>query len=168
VFGNGVATMQSTITNLEPRVFKLFRDNSDYIIKLHGSIDDPSSMIFSKSDYNKYAYGSWVYTKFIDTLLLTYTIIFIGFSMTDPAISFLVEMYAERLPESRPHYIFLAGDIPETYIQITKRLRKLFVIPYSENDNHIELITLIKQLEKEVALHRRSIIAEDWKLVNES
>lgn len=146
-------------------VFRVMRDNRDYIVKLHGSIDDPDDMIFAKSDYNKNAYGNWAYTRFIETLLTTYTFVFIGFSMNDPAISFLVEMYAERFPDARPHYIFLPGDYHQSYLNVSKRLRRLFIVPYSEADNHKELVDLISELGGLAKGRRRELAADEWRLV---
>jgi NAD-dependent SIR2 family protein deacetylase len=153
------------IQSLDDDVFKIFRNELYYIIKLHGSIDEPKSMIFSKSDYNKNAYGNWAYTKFIEILLVTHTFLFIGFSMNDPAISHLVEMHAQLLPKSRPHYIFLPGEMPEKYIDIMKRLRRLFVLPYSTDNNHAALIELIKELADKAQARRRAILGEELRLL---
>lgn len=151
------------ITGLDDDAFKVFRNDLEYIIKLHGSIDNPKSIIFSKSDYNKNAYGNWAYTKFIETLLITHTFVFIGFSMSDPTISYLIDMHAQHLPKSRPHYIFLPGEMPKKYIDITKTLRRLFIVPYSDVNNHAELIELVNKLAVDAQVHRRSILSEEMK-----
>jgi hypothetical protein len=145
--------------------FKAFRDNREYIFKIHGSIDDPSSIIFSRSDYNQKAYGNWAYTKFVETMLLTHTIIFIGFSLNDPAISYILEMYAQHLPKARPHYIFLSEPVSQQYIEISKRLRRIFIIPYNNKNNHEELTSLIEDLGAQASERRREIIATEWSAI---
>lgn len=160
-FNRDASHFPQVITRIDENVFKVLRDNADYIIKVHGSIDQPDSMIFAKSDYNKSAYGNWAYSKFIETLLLSYTVLFVGFSMNDPAISYVVEMYAQNVPGARPHYMFLAGRHSDEYIQISKKLRRLFIIPYSPDDNHSELTELMENLSKRVDLRRRLLTSEN-------
>lgn len=147
----------TVISELEPDLFRLFRDDRSYIIKLHGTVDSPDKLIFAKSDYHDKAYGSWVYREFLDVMLLTHTVVFIGFSMDDPAVSLLVEMYANKYKKCRPHYIFVGGDIGERMKDISKRLRKLFIIDYDEKENHAELLAMIQNLVTKTDERRREI-----------
>jgi hypothetical protein len=147
------------ITKLDSTAFKIFRDNRSYLIKLHGTVDDPEFMIFTQSDYTRHAYVNWAYSSFIETLLTTYTVLFIGFSMNDPALSRLVEMHAHRYPLSRPHYIFTAGPIDIKVKDINKRLRKLYVMEYSPEDNHSQLIDHISELGVKAKAKRRENLA---------
>ena len=134
------------LTKIDNNIFKIFRDNHSYIIKLHGTIDDETSMVFTKSEYSEKAFGSWIYDELLRVLLLTHTFLFIGFSMNDPAISLIIEMYAQTFQNMRPHYIFLAAPVHESIVDISRRLRKLYIIPYDPQNNHLELVTHIRQL----------------------
>src|SRR5262249_44953737 len=126
----GFAThFPQVITSIDPNIFNLLKDHGGkYLIKLHGTIDDVRTLIFSRSEYIRMAFGSSVYSTFLETLLLNYTFLFIGFSMEDPAISSLMEMYALRYPRARPHYIVSATGLEKNIIEINKRLRKLIAI----------------------------------------
>ena len=150
----------TVISELEPDLFRLFRDDRDYIIKLHGTVDSPDKLIFAKSDYHDKAYGSWVYREFLDLILLTHTVVFIGFSMDDPAISLLVEMYANKYKKCRPHYIFVGGDVGERMKDVSKRLRKLFIINYDKSNDHFELLMMIKDLALKTEERRREFVAQ--------
>ncbi|WP_227646137.1 SIR2 family protein, partial [Klebsiella pneumoniae] len=88
-------------------------------------------MVFSRSQYIRLAFGNENYSLFLDSLLLNYTFLFVGFSMDDPAITSLMELYAYRYPRSRPHYIITSSNIPQNIREIHRRLRKLIVIPYN-------------------------------------
>ena len=110
--GNSSKSHHPAILNrIDGTAFKMLRDDGDYIIKLHGDINDVESIVFDTSSYQKNAYGNTYYKELLNSLLLTHTFLFIGFSMADPAISLFVEMYAHRFPDSRPHYILVAGKI---------------------------------------------------------
>ena len=145
------------LKRLDSASLHAFRDTDEYIIKIHGSIDDLGSMIFTKKDYTDKAYGNWAYSKFIETLLLTHTVIFVGFSLSDPAISQIIESYAHHLPQARPHYIFLAGNQSETFVQINKDLRRIFIVPYRRTSDHSELTKLFEKIVSEVDARRREL-----------
>lgn len=57
------------LKRLDSNALHAFRDSDEYIIKIHGSIDDLGSMIFTKKEYSDKAYGNWAYSKFIETIL---------------------------------------------------------------------------------------------------
>ncbi|MBV8523085.1 MAG: SIR2 family protein, partial [Acetobacteraceae bacterium] len=151
----------STLTVIDENVFKSLKDHSrKYIIKIHGTVDNPNSLVFSRSEYIRSAFGNLRYTEFLESLLLNYTFLFIGFSMNDPAITSLMEMYALKFPTARPHYIFAAGPIAENIIEINKRLRKLVHIVYDPANDHAELTLKVSELAKSVTERRRGMFAE--------
>ncbi|EPB2229191.1 SIR2 family protein, partial [Klebsiella quasipneumoniae] len=102
------------ISKVDNDIFKVLKEHdTSYIIKIHGSIDDVSNIVFSRSQYIRLAFGNENYSLFLDSLLLNYTFLFVGFSMDDPAITSLMELYAYRYPRSRPHYIITSSNIPQ-------------------------------------------------------
>lgn len=145
------------LKRLDSNALHAFRDSDEYIIKIHGSIDDLGSMIFTKKEYSDKAYGNWAYSKFIETILLTHTVIFVGFSLADPAISQIIENYAHHLPQARPHYIFLAGSQSEAFVQINKELRRIFIVPYRKTPDHGELTKLFERIVTDVDARRREM-----------
>jgi hypothetical protein len=135
--------------------FSAFRDDKDYLIKIHGSINAPDTMIFSLSDYASKAHANWQYNTFMETLLNTHTVLFIGFSMDDAAITNILGVYAKKYPRSRPHYAFLPDYTSERKIKIMKSHRKLYILPYSSKDNHKELLDLLHALKQQIAVRKR-------------
>lgn len=137
--------------------FQAFRDSDNYIFKIHGSIDQIDTVIFTKKEYTEKAYGNWAYAKFIETILLTHTVIFIGFSLNDPAIAQVIESYAHNIPNARPHYIFLSGKQTDKFIEINKELRRIFIIPYDPKNGHAELTEIFTKILQLVDARRREI-----------
>lgn len=153
---NTAATHHLQVKNgISADCFSAFRDDKPYLIKLHGSINNPESMIFSLSDYAEKAHSNWQYSTFMDTLLCTHTVIFIGFSMKDTAITNLLEIYAKRYPKSRPHYAFMPDLQSADKIKIMKQHRRLFILPYTSKNNHAQLTSLIEQLNSEISERKR-------------
>ncbi len=153
---NPHATHHLQVKNgLTPDCFSIFRDNRPCLVKLHGSINNTDSMIFSLSDYASKAHANWQYSTFVETLLCTHTVLFIGFSMKDTAITNLLEIYTQKFPKNRPHYAFMPDFESERKSRIMKNYRKLFIIPYSSKDGHKELTTLVEKLKTQVNERRR-------------
>lgn len=151
----------TVISKIDQQVFKLFRDGESYLIKIHGSIDEPESIVFDKSSYQRSAFSNRFYQDLISTLLLTHTFLFIGFSMDDPAVSLLVESHAHRFSETRPHYAFFSGKKQPEIDDISKTIRRLFIIRYSDANHHEELATKIEALAQEGARRRKELVGRD-------
>ncbi|BCM84132.1 SIR2 family protein [Methylobacterium indicum] len=148
------------MTNIDETVFRLLKDHSNkFLIKIHGTVDRPDSLIFSRSEYIKSAFGNIRYSSFLESLLLNYTFLFIGFSMDDPAIVSLMEMYALKFPSARPHYIFSGGILADNIVEINKKLRKIIYLPYDPIDSHRLLPEQIISLAKLASERRKEIIA---------
>lgn len=147
----------TVLSSLNEDVFRALKDHSGkYLVKIHGTVDDAKSLVFSRSEYIRLAFGNSSYSGFLENLLLNYTFLFVGFSMDDPAITSLMEMYAFRYPAARPHYIFASEDIPENILDINKRLRKLIYMSYKGHEN---LPPLIDKLGEAARERRKQILA---------
>ena len=160
---SGSSHYPKIVTKLGPDAFKMLRDEERYLVKMHGTIDDSDSFIFTKSEYIERAFENWVYAEFLRILLATYTVVFVGFSMADPAISSLVEQYAFRYPRGRPHYILQAGPTDPDIAEINKSLRKLFVIEYDPANNHEQLVSVIEAMVERMNSRRAELAAASLK-----
>lgn len=157
----GSGRYPKVISRVDAAVFRMFRDNDDYLVKIHGSIDEPKEIVFDRTSYQRGAFSNQFYGDFLATLLLTHTLLFVGFSMNDPAISLIVESSAFRYPSSRPHYIFQSGKVVKEVDELSKRLRKLYVLRYPSTNNHVALAEQIESLANSADGRRAEIIAEN-------
>ena len=57
--------------------------NDRYIVKMHGDIDRPSSMVLKESDYIDYEQNHPLISTFIRSLLINHTFLFVGYSLND-------------------------------------------------------------------------------------
>lgn len=58
--------------------------SSPFLMKLHGDIDTPSSIIITEDDYRKYSTSHQAMISHIQTTIMTKTLVLIGFSGNDP------------------------------------------------------------------------------------
>lgn len=147
------------ISKIDQQAFKLFRDNEAYLIKIHGSIDESENIVFDKTSFQRAAFSNRFYQDLIGTLLLTHTFLFIGFSMDDPAVSLLVESHAYRYSDTRPHYAFISGKAQPEIDNLSRCIRKLFVLRYPSENNHLALAEQIENLAELGAKRRKEITA---------
>ncbi|UWH28297.1 SIR2 family protein [Aeromonas veronii] len=143
---------QSAVGHLSPFIHEC---RTYYLNSRHGSINNPETMIFSLSDYASKAHANWQYSMFMDTLLMTHTVLFVGFSMNDHVITDLLDSHAKKYPKNRPHYAFLADCFSERKIRVMKKHRKLFVIPYSSENNHAALPELFDNLLESILQRKK-------------
>lgn len=165
-FTDGGTHLPKVISGVDQQVFRVLKDHEGkYLLKIHGTFDDARSLIFSRSEYIRLAFGNENYSSFLEALLLNYTFIYVGFSMDDPAITSLMEMYTLRYPTSRPHYIFAPQGIEDNIVEVHKRLRKLVVIQYDSKDNHAALAPLIEELGVQAQARYRTLVSDMMTLV---
>lgn len=147
------------ISKIDQQAFKLFRDEESYLIKIHGSIDEPENIVFDKTSFQRSAFSNQFYQDLISTLLLTHTFLFIGFSMDDPAVSLLVESHAYRFSDTRPHYAFVSGKSEPEIDNLSRTIRRLFVLRYSDANHHLALADQIELLASAGAQRRKEFSA---------
>lgn len=118
------------------------------VFKIHGTIDDPESIILSERDYRELIYRQPGYRILLSAIFLTHVVLMLGFSFTDRELMLLLESLRESLKhQSYPDYIFLPKDSAGSVEM--HRLREDFgiqVIPYKPSDGHPEVLQFINFL----------------------
>jgi len=90
---------------------------SDYqertiLLKIHGDLSDPDSIVITTADYEKMDNGSITLDK-IKTLLTEYSVVFIGYSIRDSYIEEMLRDIDQRLKLRRRPYFFIDKKIDE-------------------------------------------------------
>lgn len=63
---------------------------NSYIIKMHGDIDNPETIVLKESDYLEYTQKHVLIEMFIKSLLTDHTILFLGYSLNDYNVKLIV------------------------------------------------------------------------------
>ena len=139
-------------------VSSISRGQDRYILKIHGDIDNPQRLIFTRKQYAeaRVKYPS-VYNVF-ESLLVTNCFLFVGCGLSDPDISLLLENYRFFHTYGSPHYFILPKTIHPDNVRMLRETRNLKILQYDKKDNHSQLTAALKEL---VALteNRRAEIA---------
>jgi hypothetical protein len=118
------------------------------IFKLHGSIDEPSSIILTEQDYRRLIYQETGYRTVLSAVFVTHVVLMLGFSFSDRELTLMLETLRVSLKsQSSPDYIFLpedaAGEVE------SRRFREDFgveVIPFRPTKGYPEVLHLVDYL----------------------
>lgn len=64
--------------------------NDRYIIKMHGDLEKPDTIVLKESDYIKYEQEHPLISTFIKALLVSHTFIFLGYSLNDNNLNLII------------------------------------------------------------------------------
>lgn len=136
------------------------RGTTRIVVKIHGSIDQPPRMIFTRQEY---ASARQKYREFYDilgALCVTHTFLFIGCGLNDPDIQLLLEDYGFKFDYACPHYFALPKNCvrPEALPAIERSLN-IKILTYDPRDEHQLLKESVDGLCEKVYVRRAEIQA---------
>ena len=141
-------------------IVRFIREQDRIILKAHGSIDTPSSMIFSQYQYNQARYKYSNFYKIMDALALTHTFIFIGCGLNDPDIRLTMENYNFSYFQTKSHFFITSKEeIKLDQVKSLEKNRNFKVLTYSNSDgSHKNLLESLKNLLNLVEEERESLV----------
>lgn len=145
-------------------VISSIRGSERVILKVHGTIDSPNNLIFTRAEY---AEARTKYSSFYDVLealALTHTFVFLGCGVNDPDIKLLLEDTLFKHNCSRSHVFLLPNSaLHNSVITVIQDTMNLNIIQYSPRDGHKELLDSITNLVELVEAEREVLKANmNW------
>ncbi|QDS36968.1 SIR2 family protein [Brevibacillus brevis] len=134
--------------------------SQDYIIvKVHGTIEAPDGMIFTRRQYTEARYRNASFYQILSALALTHTFVFLGCGLNDPDIRLILESYTFTHPNCRPHYFVTSSDnITNDFKKTISENLSLEMLTYSSQNEHRELsislanlVLLVEEEREEIA-----------------
>jgi hypothetical protein len=127
------------------------------IFKLHGSIDEPSSIILTEQDYRKLIYQETGYRTVLSAVFVTHVVLMLGFSFSDRELTLMLETLRVALKsQSSPDYIFLPEDVAGEVE--SRRFREDFgveVVSFKPTKGYPEVLQLINFLISQVGKKKK-------------
>lgn len=74
-----------------PTLWKLVARKEKYLLKVHGDIIRPDTLVLTTRDYTKHVFGNAPFMTFVQRLLLGHSALFIGSSITDHYLQRILE-----------------------------------------------------------------------------
>ncbi len=134
------------------------------IIKIHGSVESPDNLIFTRKDYSESRTKYRDFYHLIDALSITHTFIFIGCGTNDPDIRLLLEDYSFRFAQNKKHYIIMSKNAVHTKVrEVISETMSLRALLYDPINHHEKLTESLKDLVDKVEIKRNDLAATmDW------
>ncbi len=86
------------------------------VYKMHGDVDRPDESVLIRDDYEAYYHEKAPFINALSGDLMTKTFLFIGFSFTDPNLSYIFAHLRTQLKNNmREHYCFLKDILKTDY-----------------------------------------------------
>lgn len=138
----------------DPDVAEAIRSTGRVILKIHGTIDSPERMIFTRREYAEAREKYRQFYSLLEALALTHTFLFIGCGINDPDIRLLLEDTFFRHPSARPHIFVLPTGMHKSVVEIMQESMNISILTYSPAKNHKALMDSIENLANLVEQHR--------------
>ncbi|MDJ0842153.1 MAG: SIR2 family protein [Acidobacteriota bacterium] len=115
------------------------------VLKLHGDIDNQKTMILTSEDYSNIIHKNLETNAFMKSYFTNYTVLFLGFSLTDPHILLYLDfLKGIQITAGITHYALLPNVTPFD-CHILEDRYNVKVIPYKPADpSHPEVWELIR------------------------
>jgi hypothetical protein len=123
-----------------------------FILKLHGSINDVDNIVLTHDSYVS-LYNQREYQDLLTSVFLNYTVLMLGFSMSDPELLHFLGSLHARFNKRVPNSFLFTSNMPTTSVK-SQRLEDDFgvrVINYPK-DAHSHVLDLVNYLKSFVEL----------------
>lgn len=118
------------------------KDSGRVILKIHGTIDNTSKIIFSRSDYAKARSHYRDFYEILNALGLTHTFLFIGCGANDPDIRLLLEDAFFKHNAVKPHFMVIAeNSLHKDMIPVIEETLNVNMLTYKANKGNHQILT---------------------------
>lgn len=124
------------------------------VIKAHGCITDPDTMILTRSEFFEARRRAPHFFRILDSLFLTHTLLFVGYSLSDPDIQITLENAHISAPSSHTHYFVTESGIHPALKRSAERTYNISFLEF-ESGNFDELEKSLGDLADRVVAYRQ-------------
>lgn len=123
-------------------------DGAPFILKAHGDIDRPESIVLTTRDYREIIHANPAFNAAFSAILLTRAVLFVGYSLNDPDFRLLLDRQLTAFRGFVPDRYAIMPDIGEVEREVLWRSARIRVITY-EGD-HAWLLEFLRALQAAV------------------
>lgn len=159
---DGLAIAQSEGTAIiktyyDDDLTQLVRGEHRVVLKIHGTIDAPDKMIFSRKDYAKARINNSGFYEILRSLMVTHTFLLLGCGLNDPDVELLFESYRYTHPPAPPHYVTMPSPVTPDLDALMRETRNVRFLAYSPRNSHAALSSSLEELVQAVEARREEL-----------
>lgn len=134
------------VDTLGPLLF----DGSFFILKAHGDIDRPESMVLTARDYQEIIHANPAFNSIFSAILLTKAILFVGYSLNDPDFRLLLDRQFTIFGGNVPDRYALMSGVGKVERDVLWRTARIRVLPYDQGQ-HGQVLEFLQMLEDQLS-----------------
>ena len=143
------ARTQEQANKVQDDIQNWTEDKPPVIFKIHGSIDQPHTIVLTEQDYRNLIFREPGYRTILTAILVTHTVLMLGFSFDDPELTQLFGFMRDAFEyKSRSHYILMpsdkALDLEKEYNLSNFGVRTITY--HKSSDDHPEVLLFVNKL----------------------
>lgn len=123
------------------------------IVKAHGCVSDASRIVLTRSQYFKERQLHAAFFNVLDALFLTHTILFVGYSLSDPDIQLVLENAAIAARSSHTHYALVQDNMQADVESALQKSYNISFVKYPAGQ-HALAEEMMRELAEEVVQFR--------------
>lgn len=130
------------------------RNDKHFVFKVHGDINIPNSIVLGNRDYSKLLYQSPAYRSFLETVFASYTVLFVGFSGSDPDLDGIVDRLSTIYERSLSQHFILVSEDEFSAIERHRLLedKLLDCITYKKDTSHSQIVEFLRALSQRTTM----------------
>lgn len=139
-------------------VMDQYRENKPFIFKLHGTINEPSTLIFGNRSYENILYFDKSYQSVLEAIFLTSSVLFIGFGYSDPDLESITSKVAVFDGRSKRHWILVPkGKFPMLKLKRLWADKGINAINYDSDVQHSGVVQFLNRLSRPPLLNLTTV-----------
>ncbi|HYH95957.1 SIR2 family protein [Hyalangium sp.] len=130
---------------------RLLFDGGQFILKAHGDIDRPETVVLTSRDYSEIIHANPSFNEIFSGLLLTKAVLFVGYSLSDPDFRLLMDRQLTHFKGFIPERFALMTGVGPVERDVLWRTARIQVISYENaKGDHSEVLQFLEALLAEV------------------
>jgi NAD-dependent SIR2 family protein deacetylase len=117
---------RSTISALLP-------NNESFLLKIHGDIQKPETMVFTWQEYAERIYENSGLMQFLEQLFSTRSVVFIGTSLGDTYIRLLLERVRRNTFAGAPQHFAILSNVGRIRSRLLRERYNIWAVSYTPN-----------------------------------
>ncbi len=139
----GKAVLQALLPCLTGQMTSAIQDNKRCLLKMHGSVEETSSMVFSESQYNEFYGEGKPLPMFLETFFSGRTLLFVGCSLTKDRTMEVLSKCIKRNSKIRHYAIVELPQEPDEEVRQRNYLASMGIDPVYYPKGDYESVELL-------------------------
>jgi hypothetical protein len=136
---------------------RLLFDDGPFILKAHGDIDRPETVVLTSRDYSDIIHANPAFNEIFSGLMLTKALFFVGYSLSDPDFRLLLERQLSHFKGFVPERYALMTGVGPVERDVLWRTARIQVISYENaSGKHAEVLQFLEALKS--AVHPKPVL----------